>query len=55
MSDMSSKKSYASPELIVHGTIEETTRWIGGPWGEFLAGEGDGWNPWQGDGPFAGS
>lgn len=49
--DQNSKKPYSSPKLTVYGSIEKITGWIGGPWGEFLGGEGDGWNPWDNPGP----
>jgi len=41
------RQSYAAPKLTVYGTIEKLTGWVGGPWGEFLGGQGAGWNPWQ--------
>ncbi len=50
---MVGKKPYITPDLIEHGSIEKITGWVGGPWGEFLGGQGSGWNPWKknGDNP----
>ncbi|MCI0650483.1 MAG: hypothetical protein L0Z55_01220 [Planctomycetes bacterium] len=47
------RRPYLAPELIVHGSIEKLTGWVGGPWGEFLGGTNTGYNPWDGDGPWA--
>lgn len=41
------KKPYSPPKLVVRGSVEKLTGWIGGPWGEFLGGEGSGFNPWK--------
>ena len=41
------RKQYTTPRLVEHGSIENITGWIGGPWGEFFSGQGSGWNPWE--------
>lgn len=40
------KKAYSTPSIRSRGRLEDLTRWIGGPWGEFFSGQGAGWNPW---------
>lgn len=40
------RNTYTAPKLTVYGTVEKLTGWVGGPWGEFLGGQGSGWNPW---------
>ena len=41
------RKTYSPPRVRAHGSVEKITGWIGGPWGEFFGGIGDGWNPWK--------
>lgn len=41
------RKAYHRPELTVHGDVEKITGWWGGPYGEWLAGQGQDWNPWS--------
>ena len=42
------RRVYIAPQLTEYGDIQKITQWIGGPFGEFLGGQGDGWNPWNG-------
>lgn len=41
------KHSYQAPKVTDQGRVEDLTQWVGGLWGEFMAGQGSGWNPWK--------
>ncbi|MCI0650482.1 MAG: hypothetical protein L0Z55_01215 [Planctomycetes bacterium] len=47
------RRPYRTPELVVHGSMEKLTGWIGGTWGEFFGGT-NGLDP-LGDDPLGGT
>jgi hypothetical protein len=41
------RKGYERPELTAHGPVDKMTGWWSGPHGEMVAGQGQGYNPWN--------